>query len=53
MLGVTATSNLAPVAYGISYGPNPVKDKLVINGLKNSDQWDCVELYDMNGHKKL
>jgi hypothetical protein len=51
----TVTS--APVTFTVRSGarvtPNPVTDNMTVNGLLLSDNWETLEVADMNGGNKL
>jgi hypothetical protein len=53
---VNTPTAIAPVPadnYNLHIYPNPVRDWLTIDTLKLSDQWETIEIMDMNGKQVL
>jgi hypothetical protein len=50
---VTAINPVPSSQYGIKYYPNPVKDYLVLDSLKLTDQWQTLEIKAMDGKQSL
>ena len=50
---VTAIDPVSAASQGIVYYPNPVQNEFIIDSLKLSDQWETVEVFDLNGKRML